>query len=262
MNWIEVNGASLRYELCGAGPATIVLIHELGGVLESWDEVLPSLTQRSRVLRYDQRGCGLSEKARGTMTLDTQVTDLLGLLDALGIDRPCRLVGSALGAGIALAFAARHPERVERVLASCPATDLTPDRAALLEHRARGVERDGMRPYAESSLNNSYPEVLRRLNRNRFERYRLRWIANDPFGFAAMNRMLGNMQLGAQYARIRCPVLVLAGRHDGMRGADVVKPIADAIRDSQYLEIDSGHFMAVQTPDVFLEYALPFLCGE
>jgi 3-oxoadipate enol-lactonase len=61
---------------------------------------------------------------------------------------------------------------------------------------------------------------------------------------------------------VRCPTLVLAGKHDGMRGADVVKPIADAIPGSRYLEIDSGHFMAVQTPETFLAYALPFLRGE
>lgn len=262
MNWIEANGASLRYELRGAGPQTVVLLHELGGTLESWDEVLVPLAQAYRVLRYDQRGCGQSEKARGALSVDTQVDDLAALLDALGIDTACHLVGSALGAGIGIAFAARHPHRTATLVASCPATDLTPDRAQLLERRAAGVERDGMRPYAASSLANSYPDVLREANRERFERYRLRWIANDPFGFAAMNRMLGSMQLGAEYARVRCPTLVLAGVHDTMRGADVVKPIADAIPGAIYREIDSGHFMAVQTPELFLRHVLPFLRGE
>jgi len=261
MNWIEANGASLRYELAGAGPQTIVLLHELGGTLESWDEVMVPLAQGYRVLRYDQRGCGLSEKARGALAVETQVDDLAALLDAVGITQPCHLIGMALGAGIGIAFAARHPTRVASLVASCPATDLTPDRAELLEHRARGVERDGMRPYAESSLNNSWAKPLQDANRERFERYRLRWIANDPFGFAAMNRMLGSMQLGGDYARVRCPTLVLAGRLDSMRGADVVQPIADAIPGARYLEIDSGHFMATQTPEVFLRYVLPFLRG-
>ena len=64
MQWIEVNGASLRYELSGGGAQTLVLVHELGGMLESWDAVLPALRQKYGVLRYDQGGFGLSENSR------------------------------------------------------------------------------------------------------------------------------------------------------------------------------------------------------
>ena len=63
MNFIEVNGTALRYELSGAGAITLVLIHEMGGTLESWDFVLPMLSPKRRVLRYDTRGAGLSEAA-------------------------------------------------------------------------------------------------------------------------------------------------------------------------------------------------------
>ena len=43
MNWLEANGTSLRYDLSGAGPTTLVLIHEMGGTLESWDQVMPAI---------------------------------------------------------------------------------------------------------------------------------------------------------------------------------------------------------------------------
>ena len=56
MNWIEVNGTSLRCELSGAGKTTLVLVHEMGGTLESWDRVMPTLTNTRQVLRYDTRG--------------------------------------------------------------------------------------------------------------------------------------------------------------------------------------------------------------
>ena len=62
MNWIEVNGTSLRYELSGSGKTTLVLVHEMGGTLDSWDQVLPALNNTRQVLRYDTRGAGLSEK--------------------------------------------------------------------------------------------------------------------------------------------------------------------------------------------------------
>jgi 3-oxoadipate enol-lactonase len=59
MNFIETNSVGLRYELSGNGPRTVVLIHEMGGSLESWDEVAPRLATSRRVLRYDTRGAGL-----------------------------------------------------------------------------------------------------------------------------------------------------------------------------------------------------------
>ena len=61
----QVNQTSLRYQLSGNGPRTIVLLHELGMSLESWDDIVSELSRAHRVLRYDLRGFGLSEKLRG-----------------------------------------------------------------------------------------------------------------------------------------------------------------------------------------------------
>ena len=73
MEWIETNGVVLRYELSGAGRVPLLLIHELGGSLEFWDALLPAFQPAFRVLRYDLRGFGMSEKVK-TLRLD----DLLG----------------------------------------------------------------------------------------------------------------------------------------------------------------------------------------
>jgi 3-oxoadipate enol-lactonase len=258
MNWTEANGVSLRYEAGGPDQAPVVLVHELGGTLDSWDYTLPALQQHFRTLRYDQRGCGLSEKIRGTVSLDTMVADLLGLLDGLGIAGRCHLIGAALGAAIAIAFAARHPDRVARLIACNPATGVSADNRARLEERASAVERGGMRTFVETSLNNSYPEIVRQ-DRARFDAYRLRWIANDPFSFAAINRMLGDMDMSADFGRVQCPTLVLGGTHDRLRSAEMVANTARAIPGARLVEIDTGHFMAVQTPELFLAQALPFL---
>ncbi|MEA2737909.1 MAG: 3-oxoadipate enol-lactonase [Acetobacteraceae bacterium] len=107
MNWIEVNGTSLRYDISGSGPTTLVLIHEMGGTLDSWDQVLPALNNGRVVLRYDTRGAGLSEKINGAVTWDQMADDLAALLDALGIAGRVALAGIAVGAAIAVHFAVR-----------------------------------------------------------------------------------------------------------------------------------------------------------
>src|SRR6476620_2682309 len=97
MNWIEVNGTSLRYELSGSGKTTLVLVHEMGGTLDSWDQVLPALNNSRQVLRYDTRDAGLSEKIHGKVTFDDMADDLAALLDAHGIKGKVAVAGTAVG---------------------------------------------------------------------------------------------------------------------------------------------------------------------
>ena len=257
MEWVETNGVVLRYELSGAGQTPLLLIHELGGSLEFWDALLPTFQQDFRVLRYDLRGFGMSEKVKH-LHIDDMIGDIAGLLDSLAITDPCHVIGPALGGGIALAFASRHPGHVNRLVVSSPATGVPPERRDQSLQRAELVERDGMRASVEQSLARSYPEQFRG-DRKRFEQYQRRWIANDPEGFAAINRMLTEMDLTQQYSRITCPALVIGCTYDSIRPPHEVELIARQIPSAKYIEAASGHFMPHQTPELFLETVLPFL---
>jgi 3-oxoadipate enol-lactonase len=257
MDWVETNGVVLRYELSGTGQVPLLLIHELGGSLEFWDAVLPAFQQAFRVLRYDLRGFGMSEKVK-VLRLDDHLGDIVGLLDAVAITDPCDVVGPALGAGIALALAAKYPSRVRCLVVSSPATGVPLERRAQSLQRAEAVELGGMRVAVEQSLARSYPERFRG-DRRRFEQYRQRWLTNDPEGFAAINRMLTEMDLAQQYGRIACPTLVIGCTYDTIRPPQEVKLIADQIPGARYIEIASGHFMPHQTPELFIKTVLPFL---
>ena len=79
MPWMEANGISVHFQLAGDG-ASVVLLHEMGGTLDSWDGVFPALSRRWRVLRYDQRGSGLSEKVRQPISTELLVEDLEAVL--------------------------------------------------------------------------------------------------------------------------------------------------------------------------------------
>jgi 3-oxoadipate enol-lactonase len=261
MDWIEVNGASLRYDLSSGGPETAVLIHEVGGCIESWDDAMAGFQRRFRVLRYDQRGFGMSEKTR-VITMDGVVADLVALLDALRITGPVHLAGCAMGAAIALAFAGRYSARVGRIVAASPATWATADPAAARK-RIEETERGGVRAVEQGSLNASYPEVMRALDGRRFERFRRRWLANDPEAMAAILRMSTSpaFDLSADLARIAAPTLVIGCTHDGIRTPAMVAKVAAQIPGATYVEASSGHFMAVETPELFVDLAVPFLAA-
>src|SRR6201991_3527969 len=132
MDFVELNGTALRYELTGRGPSTLVLIHEMGGTLESWDLVLPLLSRGRKILRYDTRGAGLSQKIRGPLSIDTMADDLVALMDKVGVTGKVTVAGVAVGGAIALHMAVRHAGRVAAVVASSPAVSIAVDKQAAL----------------------------------------------------------------------------------------------------------------------------------
>lgn len=258
MPWIEANGASLRYELSGSGAETLVLLHEACGCLESYEEAAALLEKDFRVLRYDQRGFGFSEKAR-ELTYDGVLADLAGLLDALSITSPVHVAGCAMGADFAAGFASRHARRVAKLVLASPLAGSNAARSGPQSDRAALVEREGVRAAMEASHARSYPEELRARDRARFHRYQLRWVCNTPASFGALARMMANLDLTGDYARIQAPTLVIGARHDGLRPPEMAQRVAESIRGARYLLADTGHFMNVQTPELFAETVRSFL---
>lgn len=258
MNFIEINGVAMRYELSGAGDRTLVLAHEMGGSLESWDEVAPRLASTRRVLRYDARGAGLSQKVRGELTLDTMADDIAALLDSLAISGKVAVAGVAVGGAIALHFAARYPERTSAVVAGSPATGIAAERRGPALERLARIEAAGMAFAVEDSMKNGYAPELRDDIR-RFERFRARWLGNDPSSYATIWRMLANADMEAELTRLSRPVLVIGGSLDRVRPASVVEAIAKSIPGARYVEVRTGHYMAVQTPELVADCIDEFL---
>ena len=257
MPWIEANGASLRYELNGSGSETLVLMHEAGGCLESFEDALPGLANHFRVLRYDQRGFGFSEKVR-ELTFEGVVADLAGLLDALKVTTPVYLAGCAMGSDFAVGFAARHTKRVTKLALASPTIGHNGARSAPSIERAALVEREGIRAAMQSSHDRSYPENLRALDRERFRRYQMRWVCNTPATFSASARMMATVDLTPDYAKIEAPTLVIGAKHDTQRPPEKAEQVAKAIREAKYVLADTGHFMNLATPDLFVQTLLGF----
>lgn len=255
---MDVNGAALRYDLTGSGEKTIVLIHEMGGTLESWDEVVPRLNKNRRVLRYDTRGAGLSEKIRGTANIDQMADDIDALLDALAIKGKVAIAGIAVGGAIAIHFAARHANRTAALLPMGPAVGVPPDRRDAIRAAADAMEKDGVRAGMVAALQNSYPQIMR-TDAQRFERVRNQRLGNDPASQAAIYRMLVGLDLTNDYPAISCPTLFLSGKHDGLRPPALIEPVSKLIKGARFEVLETAHFMAAQTPGLVADRMIRFL---
>jgi 3-oxoadipate enol-lactonase len=258
MDFIELDGVGLRYELSGKGDRTLVLVHEMGGSLESWDDVVPRFAASRRVLRYDTRGAGMSQKVRGKLGIDTMADDIAALLDHIGIAGKVALAGIAVGGAIALHFAARHPERASAVAVGSPATGMAPDRRAAALERVAKVEAAGMAFAVENAMLSGYAPELRG-DIARFERFRARWLGNDPASYATISRMLVATDMQDELAGLRCPVFVIGGSLDRVRPPPLAEAVAEVIPGARYVEVRTGHYMAVQTPELISDCIEEFL---
>jgi 3-oxoadipate enol-lactonase len=151
-------------------------------------------------------------------------------------------VGVAVGGAIALHFAAPYPERTSAVVVGSPATGVAPDRRAAALERVANIEAAGMAfAVADSMLNGYAPEL--RGDIKRFERYRARWLANDPASYAKIWRMLAGLGMQGELTGLRRPVLVIGGSLDRVRPPALAEAVANAIPGARDIEVFTGHYM-------------------
>jgi pimeloyl-ACP methyl ester carboxylesterase len=114
------DGVRLAWARHGKGPPMVKAANWLTHLEHDWESPvwrywMEGLGQSHSVVRYDERGCGLSDWDLGELSVDQWVSDLETVVDAAGIER-FTLLGISQGAAITIAYAVRHPERVERIV--------------------------------------------------------------------------------------------------------------------------------------------------
>jgi 3-oxoadipate enol-lactonase len=110
----EVNGVNLYYEINGSGPPVI----QIGGAVnghEGYALITPHMQEHFTVIDFDHRGYGASDRPDQKYGMDVWVDDMAGLLDVLGFEK-LHVHGGSMGGFIAVLFAAKYPERVDRLV--------------------------------------------------------------------------------------------------------------------------------------------------
>lgn len=245
---IDVPYGQLNYEIRGNASDLLVFCHELGGSLRSWDRVVALLPAEQRVLRWDQRGAGLSSNVVAPFSFDEHADDFASILVALGIEEKVILVGIAAGAAIAIAFARIYPERIAGLILCAPALGVDISRRRYLLERSHKAATDGMQAVAELSLDQSYPEEIR-VDAAEFQSYRAGFLANDPVSYGFANAALADFELGDFLETRSLPMAFIAGSKDRLRPPAYVENLARQVPGATYTVLQSGHIIPVQAPD-------------
>jgi 3-oxoadipate enol-lactonase len=253
----------IRYESHGeeSDAPVLLLLHELGGAAESWQPLAARLAPRFRLVAFDQRCAGLSEKPTAPFTLWDLADDVARVADALGITRPFALIGLAMGAVTAAHFASRYRQRLS-ALALCDGTPSIDERSSsYILGRAAAVRREGMRAVADTSYRNAFRGLDGVDTNPLWQMHRRRFIANAPVPYAMQSEALAGFRLDdTDFARIDVRTLVLTGRHDFIWDPDVGRSLAEKLPNAEFEVIErAAHFPPLQNADAFADLVLRFL---
>ncbi len=141
---VASDGIRLHYQDIGRhGAPVVLLIQGLGADKNGWIAQRPALMLRYRVIAFDNRGAGRSDKPFGPYTLEQMADDAVAVLDACDVDR-AHVVGASMGGAITQLVYLRHPERVRSMVLACSACRNVPWREELLQSWADLAMSKGM----------------------------------------------------------------------------------------------------------------------
>ena len=251
------DGVRLAYAVSGRGhlliKAATWLSHlEHDGNSPVWRHLLHEFARRWQFVRYDERGCGLSDWEVPELTFDSWVRDLETVVEACGAGR-FALLGISQGASIAIAYAVKHPERVTHLVLHGGYA-----RGRLVRsHSAQQVEEaQMMQRLAEIGWGKADPS-FRQFFTTQFipggtpEQHtwfnELERISTSPQNAAAFMRAFDAIDVTALLERVRCPTLVMHSTRDARVPADEGRLIATRIPNAQYVPIDSGNHLLLES---------------
>ena len=249
------------YELIGSGP-DLVMVPGTFADRRTWSRVIGRLSGRFRCLLLDPRGTHETPDPGTPFRADDLAVDVLSAMDSAGVGR-ANVVGHSLGAAVAVIMAARHPDRVRKVVACSPTTGPDAYQSAIFE-------------LWEALLTASVPQhalhlglLIPAFGRGAFENGTVRAIVDEmdrhPLGRDTINRYIEcdrSIDLGPLMKYVDAATLVVAGSEDVLTGVVQAKIVASAVPGAKLEVIDGvGHSPHLEAPMTFARVVTAFLTG-
>jgi pimeloyl-ACP methyl ester carboxylesterase/DNA-binding CsgD family transcriptional regulator len=259
-----LDGVRLAYALTGSGPPLVRTATWVGHLEYEWQNIVrrPTLDVLARhytLLRYDQRGCGLSDWEVGTISFDAWVEDLDTIVRAASLRR-FALLGASQGCAIAIAYAARHPQKVSHLLlyGGFALGRLKRDigERELEEARTlikiielgwgkgtpefRQVFTTLFMPEADSEHQRAFDELQR--------------MSTSPANAARIVREFDHIDVQAEAAKIRCPTLVLHARGDARVPFEEGRRVASLIPGARFVPLEGRNHVLVSSEPAWREF--------
>jgi len=260
----------VAYQVLGQGPFDVVIAPpwvshvELVWEIASWTALLRGFAEHARVLLFDKRGTGLSDRVAGVPTLEERSDDIRAVMEAAGSERAA-VFGASESVPMSVVFAASHPERVAAlVLYGGMARQLwAPDyRFGYTEREARKAIEEEFEAFVtpgglEALVRDRLPSVSEKEVRAWARMFR---YGASPGSVEALNRMNIANDVRDVLPLVSAPTLVFHHRADPEVRAEHGHYLAQHIPGAAYVELDGDtHILTAATVQQLLAEAVPFL---
>ncbi len=264
--FIALNGLRFHYlDYGNADAPPLILLHGLTSTAHSWDKFAGEMRDRFHIVALDQRGHGETEWA-SDYSIERMIEDVDAFARTLRLSR-FALVGLSMGGRNAYAYAAQHPQTVERLAI----IDIGPDIPVAGAQRIRDYL------MLASDVFNDAEEAFQRLRAtnpyasDEDMRYRLKFnLIQSPDGKwtwrcdkALRSRPLPDPETSwAWLPKITCPTLIVRGAASDLLSRETAERMARVIPNCKSVEVaQSGHVVPMDNPSGFLTAVRPFLLG-
>ena len=251
------DGVRLAYAVAGEGPPLVRAANwmtHLGYDIESpvWRHWVRDLSLRHTFIRYDERGCGLSDWSATNFSFNDWVADLESVVEALGLDR-FPLLGVSQGGAVAVAYAARHPERVSRlVLCSAYARGRAvrafsedEKRAAALDLELVRVGWGGEDPAFRQVFAAQFLPDGTRADWAAFDQLQRR--TTSPENALRFLEEFGRIDVRDEAGEVSCPTLIMHSRDDHRQPLRAGEELAALIPDCRLVALSSKNHLLTAT---------------
>ena len=252
------DGVRLATATSGSGVPLVKAAHYLTHVEHDWESPvwrhwLTGLSERFRLVRYDERGCGLSDRDVDDFSMDAWVADLEAVVDCLELDR-FALLGVSQGGAVAAAYTARHPDRVSHLVLY----------GAYAQGRFRRSDEPADRAEAQMFLdlirlgwgrdNDAFRQVFTSLFIPGGSREQVEWfnelqrITASPENAARFEEAFYEIDVVELLAGIEVPTLVMHATADAMVPFDEGRRLAALVPDARFVPLDSSNHILLEEP--------------
>ncbi|QQN51814.1 3-oxoadipate enol-lactonase [Stutzerimonas balearica] len=262
MPTVQLNDIRLNYRLDGREDAPVlVLSNSLGTDLHMWDAQVPALAEHFRVLRYDTRGHGGSGVTPGPYSIEQLGRDVLGLLDALGIET-FAFCGLSMGGLIGQWLGIHAGERLQRLVICNTAAKI--GEAEGWNQRIESVLAGGaqaMEAMRDAAMGRWFTDAFRERAAAEASRIADMVASTSPEGYAANCAAVRDADFRGLLGAIARPTLIVCGERDAVTTPEDGRFMQARIAGAQLVVFEAAHLSNVEAAERFTAQVLGFLRG-
>jgi 3-oxoadipate enol-lactonase len=258
---VTSNGISFNCEIDGPeGAPWITFSNSLCTNVTMWDDQVAALKDDFRLLRYDKRGHGGTDAPEGPYSFDMLVADIVGLWDALDIEKS-HFVGLSMGGMSAFGLALDHADRLDGVVISNARADAPAAFRDAWDQRVAFVEENGMGALAEPTVERWCSESFHSSGSPKLDKMRAMVSATPPTGFIGCARAIQGLDYHRRIREIEgVRALFIAGAEDMATPADNMRVMHADFAGAEFVELSpAGHLSNMEQPEAYNETLRNFL---